>query len=384
MENFNYYNPTNLHFGEGVCSKLGKSAKKLGTRALLVYGKGSIKENGLYQKVVDQLTSENIYFCEYAGIKPNPIIEDVNKAVILAQQEKIDLVIAIGGGSVIDSAKIISLAMHIDGQPWEMVVGDIKPKKATPLIAVLTLAATGSEMNPFAVIQNPITKQKIGFGHPLAYPTESFLDPANTLSVSLSQTRNGIVDTIAHSLEAWFGGGEAALSDKFVISIIKETMDIAIPLLNDLTNIELRARLMFASTFALNGITFLGRKNGDWGVHDLGHILSVLYDLPHGQTLSIAYPAWMKAMRPKIEDRVVKLGQELFGANSYEETIDCLETFFSKIKTPMRLQDVGIGLEKVAEIADLMQKNKVSGNNILFKNADYLKITKKMFEKTKY
>jgi len=379
MENFIFHNPTRLHFGAGVTANIGKSAKRIGTKALLVYGKSSIKTNGLYANITQQLEEQGIAYVDYAGIKPNPVVSDVNNASLLAINEQVDFIIAIGGGSVIDSAKIISLAMHYQGDAWDLISGKVKPTKATPLIAVLTLAATGTEMNPFAVIQNPDLKKKIGFGHPLAYPKESFLDPINTLTVSENQTINGIVDTIAHSLEAWFGAGDASLSDKFVISIIQEMIEIGPLLLGDLTNLDLRTRMMFASSFALNGITFLGRKSGDWGVHDIGHTLSMLYDLPHGQTLSIAYPAWLKTVKPEIESRGIELGKALFNCSDYDKTVILFEDFFSKIKTPTHLSDVNIKDDKINEVSDLMNVNKVSGSNILLNDTLREQIAKKMF-----
>ena len=380
MENFIYHNPTKLHFGQNVTANVGKSVLKYGSKALLVYGHNSIKQNGLYSKIITDLKKVGVDFVEYAGIRPNPLIDDVNNAALLAKKENVDVIIAVGGGSVIDSAKIISLAIHCDCDAWEIIVGKIKPTKATPLIAVLTLAATGTEMNPFAVVQNPLTKQKIGFGNPLIYPKESFLDPINTLTVSTVQTSNGIADTIAHCLEAWFGAGDANLSDCFVVSIIKEMIEIGPLLLNDLSNIDLRSRMLFASTFALNGVTFLGRKSGDWGVHDVGHTLSVLYDLPHGATLSIAYPAWFKTVEKQIEKRLQKLGQELFAVNSSLKTINGFEEYFQKINAPIRLNEVKILNNRTTEIVDLLIKNKVTGGHIRLTSMEYNIMVEKMFQ----
>ncbi|MEI6348517.1 MAG: iron-containing alcohol dehydrogenase [Bacteroidota bacterium] len=379
MENFNFQNPTRLHFGAGVTANLSKRALLYGKKALLIYGKSSIIQNGLYAKITEDLKNSGIEYFEYHGIKPNPLIEDVNNAAAIGRENNVDMIIAVGGGSVIDSAKIISLAIHFQGDAWDIITGKAKPITATPLLAVLTLAATGTEMNPFAVVQNPKTQQKIGYGNPLIYPKESFLDPINTLTVSAAQTSNGITDTIAHSLEAWFGFGDATLSDRFVVSIIKEMIELTPQLLNDLSNIDLRSRMLFASTFALNGITFLGRKSGDWGVHDIGHTLSVLYDLPHGATLSIAYPAWFKAVEPRIEDRLKKLGKEIFDVDSSDETISSFETFFSKINSPILLNQVNIVKDKSLEIVSLLNKNKITGGNIRLNELDYQKIVEKMF-----
>jgi alcohol dehydrogenase YqhD (iron-dependent ADH family) len=236
-----------------------------------------------------------------------------------------------------------------------------KPKTALPLVTILTLAATGTEMNQFAVLQNELTKEKIGFGSPLVYPYISYCDPSYTTTVSKDYTGYGIADIIAHALEGYFGEGESVLSDRFVVSIIREMKEAGPSLLNNLHDYELRARVMWASTCALNGLTFYGRKSGDWGVHDLGHILSLLYDLPHGATLSIAFPAWMKYHSDKIADRILWLGKEVFGTTTVTESIEALEKLFLSLHCPIRLQNSNIPISKKVEIISLMLQNKVSG-----------------------
>ena len=189
--------------------------------------------------------------------------------------------VAVGGGSVIDSAKIIALCLKEECDIWEVMTGRYSPLSALPLIAVLTLAATGTEMNGTAVLQNHKTREKIGYKNELIYPVHSFLDPTYTLTVPASQTAYGIVDLVAHCLEAWFGEGEASLSDRFVLAIIREAMEYGPLLMKDPGNFELRAKIMWAATTALNNTTMHGKKSGDWGVHRMGHVLSFLYDTPH-------------------------------------------------------------------------------------------------------
>ena len=207
MDNFKAYNPTCILFGKEVINNLGKHTKEFGTKALLIYGKGSIKRNGIYETVKNNLSQSDIEIYEYSGIKPNPVFEDVDAAAKIAKQNNVDVIIAIGGGSVIDSAKMVAITAKADHSSWDFMIEKAKPKTALPIITVLTIAATGSEMNPFAVIQNDKTKQKIGFGHPLLFPKYSFLDPTNTLSVPYNYTSYSITDIIAHSLEAYFGKG---------------------------------------------------------------------------------------------------------------------------------------------------------------------------------
>lgn len=374
MENFILYNPTKLHFGKGVVSSLGKVVSAYGKKVLLVYGKNSIKKNGIYNDVVNQLNENSIEYFEYSGIKSNPVIDDVDAAAKLGREKNVDLILAVGGGSVIDSAKIISLAIPVENPAWDIIEGKVKPVKSIPLVSVLTLAATGTEMNPFAVVQNQQLKKKIGYFSPLIYPKNSFLDPEYTYSVPFNYTAYGIADLIAHSLEAFFGKYESSLSDRISISCIKEAIEYGPALLNDLNNYDLRAKIMYASTIALNGMTLQGKGGGDWGVHDAGHILSVLYDLPHGASLSIVYPAWLKNYKEKAHNKILFLGKELFNSKDVDETIFLLESFFKEISCPVRLYEAGIGEEKFDIIYNTMIINKVNGNNYKMEIADYKKL----------
>jgi len=369
MENFNIYNPVNLHFGKNCLEKLPKSISKYGSKILLVYGKSSIVESGLYKHIKNLLSEFEII--EYSGIKPNPIIEDVDRASVIAKENNVDVVFAVGGGSVIDSAKIISIGAKVEHSAWDFMIGKEKPKSAIPLISVLTLAATGTEMNAFAVVQNLKTMQKIGYGYPpLTFPKESFLDPQLTTTVNREQTVNGIVDLIAHALEAYFAKGNSPLADRFVISIIKEAMEVAPMLLKNLDNYELRARIMYAATIALNGTTAHGRAySGDWGAHSIGHELSLLFDVAHGASLSVAYPAWMKLVESQVKDRIEELGSALFGVQSVNDTIDEFKAFFNHIESPISLTELGISKDNYNLIINQFKKNKVSGMNYQF--SDY-------------
>jgi len=357
------HNPVALHFGKGVVSGLGKAASELGKRALVVYGKGSVKSNGSYDATIKSLKKSGVDIVEYSGIKSNPIIEDVDRAAIIARQSHCDLVVAIGGGSVIDSAKVISITIPVEHTGWDFVTGAKKPDNAVPLIGVLTLAATGTEMNPVAVIQHDGLKQKIGFGNKLMYPKHSFLDPTYTISVSANYTAYGIVDLIAHSLEVWFGAGDASLSDRFIVAIIKEAMKYGPELINNLEDYSLRARIMYAATCALNGMTLPGRKSGDWGVHDIGHNISVLWDVAHGASLSIAYPAWLKLQKERIPERITALGTALFNCENASDTIYRLEHFFKLLGSPIRLSEAVNNSDKsfTDKLSDLMIRNKVNG-----------------------
>ena len=361
MENFIAYNPTKLHFGRDVVEQLGEASQEFGKKILLMYGKGSIKKNGIYDQVIKQLNSYNAEIIEYSGIKSNPLVDDVNEAAQLGKLSNIDLIVAVGGGSVIDSAKITALSIANNTDPWAIMKFKVKPKSTIPVIAVLTLAATGSEMNGAAVLQNHETDEKKGFVSSLNYPKHSFLDPTYTFSVPKDYTAYGIVDLIAHSLEGFFGKGDATLTDRFVEAIIKEAIEYGPKVLSEPDNYEYRAKIMWAATNALNGLTNHGRKSGDWGVHDIGHNLSYLFDTPHGATLSIAFPAWLKLQKERIPERIAKLGEHLYGNSSVDKTIENLEYFFQSISSPIKLSDIGIKEDKKEMIIQQMIKTETNG-----------------------
>ncbi len=380
MENFILYNPVKLHFGKGALDKLGSEASSTGKKALLVYGKGSVKKNGSYHETVAKLNEASIKIIEYNGIKANPVIEDIEAAAELGRKNKVDMVIGLGGGSVIDSAKYIAITIPQSKAVWDLATGKVKPQKALPIIAILTLAATGTEMNPYAVVQNDKLKKKIGFGHKLMYPKFSFLDPTFTLSVPKDQTAFGIVDLIAHSMEAFFGKGESSLSDRFVFSIIREAIKNGSDLIDDLQNYELRSKIMYAATCALNGMTFVGKESPDWGVHAIGHCLSVLYDVPHGASLSIAYPAWLKLQSKRIPEKITEFGNAVFASENVNDTIYKLEYFFKSIGSPLNLSTLKINLDdkKQEQLFKVMIKNKVSGLAHELSQDDYRFLIKEM------
>jgi len=370
MENFTAFNPTKLHFGQNVVNNLGLAAAELGKKALLVYGGGSVLRNGSYHDTVRQLENKGIVISEFNGIKPNPRVEDVAVGAKLGRENRVDMVVAVGGGSVIDSAKIIAICISENCDPWDIMTRKHLPTSSSPLIAVLTLAATGSEMNSVAVLQNSQTREKIGFRNDLMYPVHSFLDPAYTLTVPEDHTAYGIVDLVTHCMEAWFGFGDASLSDRFVVTIIQEALKYGPALMKDRQNYELRERIMWAATCALNNMTMYGRTSGDWGVHAFGHTLSFLYDTPHGATLSIMYPAWMKALRERAGDRIIELGKALFNVSNVDETIENLTSFFITLGSPVTCKEAGIDDSKKVDILSLMNKNKAEGLNYKFSDAE--------------
>jgi len=371
MENFKAYNPTTLHFGKGVIEELAATVKPLGSKVLLVYGKGSVKRSGVFDKVKAQLEKAGAEVFEYGGIKPNPTVTDVDKAAALGREKGVDYVVAVGGGSVIDSAKIISITIPVEHSAWRYYDYKARPLKALPLIAVLTLAATGTEMNPFAVLQNEETGRKEGYGSDFCFPKHSFLDPEVTYTVPRDYTAYGIADLIAHCFENYFGAGDCTLSDRFINAIISDAMEWGPKLMNNLTGYDERAAIMYDATMALNLMTGYGKARGDWGVHALGHVLSLLYDVPHGASLSIMFPAWMKHHREKAGSRILKLGKDLFGVTSIDETISRFEQFFTLVGSPVRLSQVGINEDKFEGIVKAMVHSKAEGNHYKLGEDEY-------------
>jgi alcohol dehydrogenase YqhD (iron-dependent ADH family) len=374
MENFVFCNPTTLHFGRNSVNELSNVLQHYGKKVLLVYGKGSIKRTGLYDRVMSTLKEVNAEVFEYEGIQSNPLIEDVEAAAAIGRKHGVECILAVGGGSVIDSAKFISITIPVQHPAWDFITRKAKPEKAIPLICILTLAATGTEMNPFAVISKHDSNFKDGFGSPFTYPAHSFLDPQLTITVPRNYTAYGIADLIAHSFEAWFGAGDSTLGDRFIISIIREAMQYGPELLKDLNNYELREKIMYAATMALNGLTLQGKKSGDWAVHGIGHILSLLYNIPHGATLTIVYPAWLKYIEKKYPERIGMLGSGIFNeAMTSHEAIWRIEEMFRSLECPVRLSEMGITVSK-QKILEMLVVNKICGANYILKEEDLRKI----------
>ena len=371
MENFVAYNPTKLHFGKGVLENLYSLNELRNKRVLFVYGKKSIKTTGLYVRIKEQLIKAGAEVFEYEGIQPNPKVEDVNAASKLGRDNNVDAVLAVGGGSVIDSAKIISITVPADHDAWDFYSGKRKPQRSVPMVAVLTLAATGTEMNPFAVLQNEKEGRKDGYGHPLCFPAHSFLDPEVTYTVPADYTAYGIADLIAHCLENYFGKGDCSLSDRFIFSIIQDAMEWGPKLMKNLNGYDERAAIMYDATMALNMMTQYGKSGGDWGTHSLGHVVSLLFGTAHGATLSILFPAWMKLFKKEAEDRIVKLGNALWNVSTVDETIENFEKFFTSIGSPVRFSEIGFTQNQVDEIIALWKKNKAGGSHYIVTDEAY-------------
>ncbi|MBC7217893.1 MAG: iron-containing alcohol dehydrogenase [Candidatus Caldatribacterium sp.] len=350
MLNFEFHNPTRVLFGKGTTDRVGEVCAALGKRVLLVYGGGSIKKNGLYDRVLASLKKENLEVFELSGIKPNPTLSKVKEGVALCKREGIEVVLAVGGGSVLDSAKIIAAGACYDGDPWDFFSGKAEVPGRIHLVTVLTLAATGSEMNHNAVITNEETKEKLGLSHPHLFPDVSILDPENTFTVPKEHTVYGIVDMMAHVFEQYFHKTpETPLQDRLAEGIMKTIIEYTPRVLANPTDYDARATIMWCGTLALNHLIEAGAE-GDWSSHDIEHELSAFYDIPHGAGLATVFPQWMEYVLPIIPGKFAQFAERVWeiprnGRSDIElgrAGIARTREWFKEIGAPVTLREVGI------------------------------------------
>ena len=360
MLSFTFQNPTKILFGDGMVSQLGEQVLPFGKTVLLVYGSGSIKKSGLYDKVSEQLQSIDARIVELSGIEPNPKLTSVYKGIELCRSEKVDFILAVGGGSVIDAAKAIAAGALYEGDVWDFCMNKAVIKQAIPLGTILTLSATGSEMNGNAVISNWELKQKRAFGSPHVYPVFSILDPTLTFSVPRNQTVNGIVDIMSHVFEQYFSKtADTPLQERLCESILQTVIENAQLALDQPDHYDARANLMWCGTMALNGgLISVGMQN-DWASHGIEHEISAIYDIPHGAGLSIVFPNWMKYVYKERMDRFTQFAQRVWGIQrdslSDEELalagIEATRAFFTSIGAQARLAEFDINSDHLDEMA---------------------------------
>lgn len=370
MRPFVFHNPTQLIFGKGKLSALSGEVAKYGRNVLLVYGGGSIKRSGLFDQVIALLKEANAVVTELAGVEPNPRLSTVHKGVALCREHNIDLILAVGGGSVLDCSKAIAVGAKYDGDMWDFVERKAVPQAGLPLGTVLTMAATGSEMNGGSVITNEVTQEKMGWGSPHAYPAFSILDPVHTLSLPRDQTVYGIVDIMSHVLEHYFHQDtNTPVQDGFCETILRTVIDTAPKLVEDLENYELRETIMYCGTMALNGMINMGMA-GDWGTHNIEHAVSAVYDIPHGGGLAILFPNWMKYNRSADPQRFKSLAVNVFGVDPAGKTdeavglegIEALRRFWSSIGAPSTLGAYDIDDSQIEAMADKAMRFGPFGN----------------------
>ncbi len=377
MQNFIRYNPTKVIFGKDIIDQIAEEISPIGKKALIVIGKSSVKASGLYARLLSLLNICGIEHSTFEGIKSNPIYQDADAAVKQAKSFNAEMVIALGGGSVIDTAKAVAMGFYVDHSTWEFYLQKAKPEKALPIITILTLAATGTEMNPFTVLQDTENGSKRGYGHPLLYPKVSYLDPSFTTTVPADYTAYGVSDLIAHCLEQFFGSGNAPLTDLHTAAVIRLAITYGLKVKDHPADYETRANIMWLATNALNGSLTAGKNSGDWACHGFEHSLSVLFDIAHGAGLSIVFPAWLKFHQEKIAPKLAFLAKQVFDIDSGNELDDAkafiqhLEHFYQQIDTPIRLKEVNIDPSAKTAILDNFKLNKVNGQVYKLTEADH-------------
>ena len=357
--NFTYNTPTKLYFGKDCIKDLPAELGKHGKNVLLTYGGGSIKKMGLYDKVKALLKD----FClfELSGIEPNPKYDpSVLDGARLCKEHRIDVILSVGGGSVLDCSKAIAACACYDGEGWDLISGKVKAKAALPIVDIITLAATGSEYDMGCVISNTAINDKRGYLDELLYPAASFLDPEYTYSVNKWQTACGTADAINHVLEQFFAKPHSLFNDGIMISALRSLMTNVKIALEKPDDYAARSELMYVCAWGCNGILSNGAGYSGWPMHSIEHALSAYFDITHGAGLAIITPRWMKEiLSEKTVERFVTLGTELFGFDKdlpdpemAEQVIQAFYEFFASIGIPMQLGELGVKAETIDEMAD--------------------------------
>lgn len=366
MVNFDYCTPTRLVFGKGVIEKLPAIMKPLGKKILLVYGGGSIKKTGLYDKVLELLADFEIY--ELSGVEPNPKYESVVEGARICRENGVEAVLAVGGGSVLDCSKSIAAGAKYDGDPWDLITYKVPTTSALPIVDIMTLSATGSEYDANSVISRMDLNIKTCLKSDHIFPTCSILDPTYTFTVSKRQTAAGAADAISHVFEKYFTAPTTDLNDGMCEAVIKSIMKNVKIALEDPCDYDARAELMVDCALACNNIIALGNGASGWVAHAIEHALSAYYDITHGEGLAIITPHWMrKILSEKTVERFVKYGVNVLGIDpaldKFEianKAIDNTYEFFKSLGIPMTLGEVGIDDGKISEMA-----NDIAGNDKL-------------------
>jgi NADP-dependent alcohol dehydrogenase len=360
MQNFSYQNPVKILFGKGQISSIAGEIPA-GAKILVTYGGGSIKSNGVYDQVKAGL--EGRQWIEFGGIEPNPRYETCMKAAELARNEAVDFLLAVGGGSVLDGTKFIAIAACFKkGDPWNVVARGAEPQSALPIGCVLTLPATGSEMNCFSVMSREGTKEKLPFASPLVYPRFSVLDPEVTFSLPPRQISNGIVDAFAHTLEQYMTYPvNSPLQDRMAESIFTTLIEEGPKTLANPTDYDARANLVWCATMALNGLIAVGVPQ-DWATHMIGHEITALHGLDHAQSLAIVAPSLLKVKSDTKSEKLLQFAERVWGIREgtaearIEQAIEKTRAFFESVGVPTHLSAYGLGAEVAAEVAGRLEK----------------------------
>jgi len=359
MENFSFHNPVKILFGKGQIANIAAEIPP-GARILMTYGGGSIRNNGVYGQVKAALAGRTLL--EFGGIEPNPRMETLLRSVETIRAEKVDFLLAVGGGSVVDGTKFIAAAVPFPGDPWDILTKGAPVAAAVPFGVVLTLPATGTEMNFFAVISRETTHEKFAFGSPLVYPKFSVLDPETTFTLPLRQIGNGIVDAFVHTLEQYltYPAG-AALQDRMAEAILLTLIEEGPKTLANPSDYESRANFMWCATMALNGLIAAGVPQ-DWATHMIGHEITALHGLDHAQTLAVVLPRLLAVKRDSKREKLLQYGERIWGICSgdpeerIEAAIESTRLFFESVGVATNLAAYHLTAEALAPIPERFRK----------------------------
>ena len=351
MNNFVFCNPTKLIFGRGTIAALGQEIPK-DRKILLTFGGGSVRKNGVYDQVIAALEGHD--YIEFWGIEPNPKIETLRKAVALGKEQGVDFLLAVGGGSVLDGTKLIAAAIPYDGDAWELVLDERRIGETLPFASVMTLPATGSEMNDGAVISSVESKEKFAFHN--TFPCFSILDPETTYSLPAFQVACGIADTFVHVMEQYLTvAGESPLMDRWAEGILSTLVEVAPKVRADQHDYDAMATYMLSATMALNGFIAMGVTQ-DWATHMIGHEITALHGITHGQTLAVILPATMTVMQEQKGAKILQYGERIWGickgsdTQRIRQTIEATEHFFRSLGLATRLHELNVGQETILEV----------------------------------
>ena len=359
MENFTFFNPTRIEFGSGKERLIGQHLAEHGVKkVLLCYGSERIKREGLFEVVSKSLAEKGVEWVELGGIVSNPVISKVREGIALARAQQVDAILSVGGGSVLDSSKAIAAGVCHDGDVWDLFTGKARIESALPVFAILTLAATGSEMNPSGVVTNDETKEKFFIAAPALFPKVSIVNPELMQGVSRDYLVYSASDVIAHLIETYFTASvHPALPSRLVESLINTVIETTEALLAEPSNYAARGQFAWAATFALNGLSYSGTSGFSYPNHAIEHSLSALFNVPHGAGLSVVVPAWMKWYRDRNPTQFERFARNVFGVEGGEQGIAALQAWYDKIGTPTHLQQLGINEADMPAIVNNVQKN---------------------------
>ena len=380
MRNFTYYIPTIVHFGKGAISELPKELKKAGERVLLVCGGGSVKRSGLYDQVMELLREAGISVCVLSGVEPNPQIGSVRRGAALCRDNQVQAVLAVGGGSSIDCAKLVAAAALSEDDPWDLVLDSSRITGALPIFAVPTLAATGSEMDCIAVLSRAESMDKLDVAHPCLLPKCAILDPSYTFTVPAGQTAAGTADIMSHILETYFSRQWAPMQDRLAEGLLKTCIQCGKAALENPNDYDARASLLWAASWAINGLLDLGKGDG-WSVHQIEHFLSAYHGVTHGVGLAILTPAWMEhILSPETAERFAVYGRNVWGLpwgetmETARKAIEKTRQCFADFGLPARLSDLGIDQRHFEEIAEKAAARGLQRAYVPLEKADVLAI----------